>query len=51
MKTKIKKEKDFDAVKSFRAIKEKISEEISGMTFEELKVYLESRQLKPPRSQ
>ena len=51
MKTKIKKEKDFDTVKSFRAIKEKISQEISGMTFEELKAYLESKQLTPQKSE
>ena len=44
MKTKTTKE--FDTVKTFRAIKDKISKEIQGMTFEELKVYLESSKLK-----
>ncbi len=45
MKTKIKTEKDFDTVKIFREIKNKISQEIKGMTFEQLNAYLESRKL------
>lgn len=42
--TKIyKKEKSFDSVKFFREVKEKISEETAGMTFEELKKYMSDR--------
>jgi DNA replication protein DnaD len=42
MKTKNKAiEKEFDTVKTFRAIKEKISIEISSMSFEQIKAYLE----------
>ena len=40
MKTKIKTEKKFDSVKIFRAIKEKISNDIKDMTFDQLSVYL-----------
>ena len=40
MRTKDKKAKDFDTVKAFREIKEKISSDIQGMSFEELKAYL-----------
>jgi hypothetical protein len=40
MKTKNKKVKDFDTVKTFRKIKEKISKEIEGMSFDEFKKYL-----------
>jgi len=40
MKTKDKKIKEFDTVKTFREIKEKISKEIHGMTFEQFKAYL-----------
>lgn len=47
MKNKIKIEKEFDTVKTFREIKDKISKEIKGMTFEQLNAYLESRKLKP----
>jgi hypothetical protein len=47
MKTKNKKEKDFDSVKTFREIKEKISKDIQGMSFEQFKAYLTERQLKP----
>ena len=39
MKTKELK-KDFDTVKTFRAIKEKISIEMSAMNFEQIKDYL-----------
>ena len=45
MKTKIKMEKEFDTVKTFRKIKDKISQEIKGMTFEQLKEYLDKKQL------
>ena len=40
MKTKSSKEKEFDTVKTFRQIKEKISADIQGMSFEQLKAYL-----------
>lgn len=46
MKTKIKSTKDFDTVRTFREIKNKISKEIKGMTFEELKAYFEKTKLK-----
>ena len=47
MKTKSKKIKSFDTVKTFRKIKENISKEIQGMSFDELKVWLEKTKLKP----
>jgi hypothetical protein len=40
---KIKKEKQFDAVKMMRDIRSKISDETQNMTFEELKVYIQTR--------
>ena len=41
MKTKQQiKEKEFDTVKTFRAIKEKISKDISNMTLPEIQEYL-----------
>jgi hypothetical protein len=47
MKTKNKtKEKEFDTVKTFRAIKEKISLEISDMNFEQIKAYLKANSKK-----
>ncbi len=47
MKTKDKGiKKDFDTVKTFRKIKEKISKDLNGMSFEEIKRYLEKRELK-----
>ena len=46
MKTKDKKVKEFDTVKTFREIKEKISKDIQGMTFEQFKTYLAKRSLK-----
>ena len=45
MKTKIVKKKEFDSVKEFRAIKEKISLDIKGMNFEQLKAYLNANQV------
>ncbi len=45
MKTKNKIEKDFDTVKTFRDIKTKISKEIKGMNFEQLKAYFEKTKL------
>ena len=35
-----KKEKDFDAVKTMREIRDKMSKEIMNMTFEQEKAYL-----------
>ena len=45
MKTKVI-EKEFDTVKTFRGIKEKISIEISGMTFDQIKEYLKVNSIK-----
>jgi len=44
MKTKTEK-KDFDTVKTFRAIKEKISKEIYGLSYEQLMAYFEKTKL------
>ena len=41
-----KKKKEFDTVKIFREIKDNISEDIQGMTFEQLKAYLDRTKLK-----
>jgi hypothetical protein len=38
-----KKEKDFDAVKMMREIRNKISKETMNMNFEELKKYMNER--------
>lgn len=46
MKTKEKKLKDFDTVKTFREIKERISKDLNGMTFEQVKKYLADKKLK-----
>jgi len=46
MKTRPKAEKDFDTVKTFRGIKDTISKEIKGMTYEQLMEYLEKTKLK-----
>lgn len=49
MKTEVKKpevKKEFDTVKTFRAIKEKISSEMEGMNFEEIKNYLKMQSAK-----
>ncbi len=43
---KIKKEKEFDTVKTFREIKEKISRDIQGMSYEQFTAYLVERRLK-----
>jgi beta-lactam-binding protein with PASTA domain len=45
MKTKIKTTK-FDTVKVFREIKEKISLDMNGMSFEQIKEYLKANSLK-----
>lgn len=42
-------EKEFDTVKFFREVKEKIAKETKGMTFAELKEYLNQRKLKSVR--
>ncbi len=49
MKTEIKKpvhEKEFDTVKTFRAIKDKISLEMANMNFEQIKEYLKKNSAK-----
>ncbi len=49
MKTEIKKpvqEKEFDTIKTFRAIKDKISLEMANMNFEEIKEYLKKNSAK-----
>ncbi|MEI6184398.1 MAG: hypothetical protein WCP65_02645 [Bacteroidota bacterium] len=47
MKTKKQiKEKEFDTVKTFRAIKEKISNDIVNMNFEQIKAYLQSKKVR-----
>jgi hypothetical protein len=46
MKTIDKRVKEFDTVKTFREIKDKISIEIQGMTFEQLKAWLDKTKLK-----
>ena len=47
MKTKNKAtEKDFDTVKTFRAIKEKISLEMVDMNFEQIKKYIKAKSQK-----
>ena len=43
------KEKEFDTVKFFRAVKEKIANETKGMTFLEFKQYISNRKLKTAR--
>ena len=46
MKAKLKKrKKTFDAVKSMREIRDKISLEIADMTFEQLKTYFKRQRL------
>ena len=49
MKNETKKplqEKEFDTVKIFRAIKEKISLEMADMNFEQIKAYLKTNRAK-----
>jgi len=51
MKTKEKEnEKEFDTVIFFRTLKEKISKETLGISFEEFKIYLGKRKLKSSKS-
>ena len=40
MKINKTKNKEFDTVSTFREIKEKISSEMAGMNFEQIKAYL-----------
>jgi hypothetical protein len=42
MKT-TKKDKDFDAVKMMRTIRDRISAETQNMTYDEFKLYIEKR--------
>jgi hypothetical protein len=42
------KEKEFDTVKTFRAIKEKISKDMIGMDLEQIKAYLLSKKVRLP---
>uniref|UniRef100_UPI0040483DCF hypothetical protein n=1 Tax=Mariniflexile sp. TaxID=1979402 RepID=UPI0040483DCF len=47
MKTKEKnQEKEFDTVKTFRKIKDKISKDLEGMNFDEIKEYLKKQSSK-----
>jgi hypothetical protein len=49
MKTETRKqikEKEFDTVKTFRAIKEKISNDIVDMKFEQIQVYLQNKKVR-----
>ena len=51
MKTKVnKKEKDFDAVKTMRDIRDQLGKEIMNMTFAEEKAYLKKLLKKKPAS-
>ena len=43
------KVKEFDTVKFFRAVKEKIASETKGMTFAEFKQHIGNRKLKVTR--
>ena len=49
MKMKTKTVKKFDAVKTFREIKTKISKDIEGMSFDQLQAYLDKTKLNPKR--
>jgi hypothetical protein len=40
------KEKEFDTVKTFRAIKEKISNDIVDMSFEQIQAYLQNKKVR-----
>lgn len=47
MKAKQKiKGKEFDTVKTFRAIKDKISKDIADMNFEQIKAYLKDKKVR-----
>ncbi len=47
MKSTNGKTKEFDTVKTFRKIKDKISNEIKNMSFEEFQVYLNKTKTAP----
>lgn len=49
MNNKTKKEKEFDTVKFFREVKEKIAKETQGMTFAQFKERLNRRKVKLAR--
>jgi len=49
MNTKTEK-KDFDTVKTFRAIKEKISKDIYGLSYKQLMAYFEKTKLKTEKT-
>lgn len=55
IKTKEKVEKQFDAVKYMRQVRDTISKETEGMNFEQIKDYFEKRKLnsnkQPPEHQ
>jgi len=40
------KEKDFDTVKTFRAIKEKISKDIADMNLKQIQAYLKAKKVR-----
>jgi hypothetical protein len=46
METKKEKQKEFDAVKFMRQVRDSISKETEGMNFEQLKKYFEQRRLR-----
>ena len=49
MRTETKKqikEKEFDTVKTFRDIKEKISKDIADMNVEQIKAYLQNKKVR-----
>ena len=46
MKTKENQKKEFDTVKTFRKIKDKISTDLKGMSFNEIKDYLKKESSK-----
>ena len=48
--TKQIKEKDFDTVKTFREIKEKISKDIYGMTLAQIQEYFKKQKIKSANS-
>jgi hypothetical protein len=50
MKATDKKVKEFDAVKTFKEMKDKILKGIQGTFFEQLKEYLDKTKLKPTTS-
>ncbi len=45
--SKEQNKKEFDTVKFFREIKEKIAKETEGMSFEQLKAYINAHKVKP----